>query len=589
MQAIKDKDRSRLIAAAMQRIPCDLTVENARFVNVITGEIYPASVDILDGVVIRVREEGETTAVPSRDTYDAGGRYLVPGFIDTHVHIESTMMIPENFGRTVALCGTTAVMTDPHEIANVMGTEGVRFMTENAKLAPIRIYTLTPSCVPSVVGAEGCGAAFLAEDIKEMFKMDGVIGVAEVMDSIGVVNDDARMHDIVQAGLDAGLFIQGHSPALAGKEMTAYRIAGPMSCHESRNGDDVRRRLRMGMHVNIQSSSLSFGLLPKLLEGLEGMRWKDNVSICTDDIHAKDILETGHINRVIKHALEVGTEPLDAIRFATYNAAREFGFTDLGAIAPGFAADFQLLDELDGRNPGTVFVGGKLIVEGYELVDKTEPAFSGFPNTIKLDQVTGSEVFRLKTPQGCGKTVRTGVITSGGTVMCHLEYTELPVKDGFVDISQDPDLCFISICNRYGSGDMTVAVFRGFGLEKGAVASTVSHDSHNFTVVYKDPEDAYAAAKELIRTGGGITCVENGQVLSTLPLPVAGLMSGLPAEKVALEVEKTENAISGLCGGKKGMILKTAILALACIPCTVITDKGLWDGRGRKFCQQFES
>ncbi len=588
MQAVKNKDRSRLIAAAMQQIPCDLTVENVKFVNVITGEIYPASVDILDGIVVRVREEGETTETPSKETYDAQGRYMVPGFIDTHLHIESTMMVPENFARAVARCGSTAVMTDPHEIGNVMGIDGVKFMIDNAKQAPIRVYTLTPSCVPSVVGAEGSGASFEAKDIKELFNEDNVIGVAEVMDFIGVINDVPRMHDIVQAGMDAGLFIQGHAPGLTGKELVAYKIAGPVSCHESRVGAEVRQKLRMGMHVNLQSSSLSLGLLPELIKGTEGMRWKDNVSICTDDIHAKDILETGHINRVIKHALALGVDPIDAIRYATYNPAREFGFTDMGAIAPGYVADFQLLDELDGRNPKTVFVGGKVIVEDYELVDDHEPKPLDFPNTVKLSQVTGKEVFCLKAPEGCGDTVKTAVMTTDGTIMYHLEYEDLPVKDGYVDISADPNLCFVALCNRHGASDMTVAVYRGFGLEKGAVASTISHDCHNFTVVFKKPEDAYAAAKELERVGGGITAVENGQIISTLELPVAGLMSDLPAEKVAVNVEKTEKAIATLCYGKEGMLLKTAVMALACLPCVVITDRGLWDGLHSKFCEPFQ-
>ncbi len=587
MEAVKNKNRSRLVAAAMQKIPCDLTVENSTFVNVITGEIYPASVDILDGVVVRVREEGVKTQMPSRETYDAGGRYLVPGFFDTHLHIESTMMIPENFGRAVVRCGSTTVVTDPHEIANVCGIPGVKFMLENAKKAPMRIYALSPSCVPSVEGAEGNGASFKAEEIRELLEEDSVVGIAEVMDFAGVINDVPRMHDILRAGHEKGVFIQGHAPALVDKELAAYYIAGPVSCHESRRGEEVKQKLRMGMHVNLQSSSILGGLLPSLLSGMEGMRYKDNVSICTDDIHAKDILETGHINRVVKHALAAGVDPVEIIRFATYNAAREIGFTDLGAVAPGYMADFQLLDALDGSNPKTVFVGGKMVVEDGELVDRTQSGEIPFPNTVHLEQITSPDDFKLRAPEGCGGFVKTAVLSRTGVMFYKADYEELPVKDGFIDISADPELCFVALCNRHGSGSRTIAVYRGFGLEKGAVASTISHDCHNFTVVYKDEADAYAAARELESCGGGITAVENGKVLSTLDLPIAGLMGTRSVEETAEIAAKVEEAIASLCYGKEGMLLKTAVMALACLPCIMITDKGIYNGLNGVFLDEF--
>lgn len=590
MQAMKNKDRSRLIAAAMQKIPCDLTVENVQFVNVITGEIYPASVDVLDGVVVRVRREGETTAQKSARVYDGGGRYLVPGYFDTHLHVESTMMLPENFARAVVVCGTTSVVTDPHEIGNVMGVDGVRFMLENGKKAPIRMYSLVPSCVPSVVEAEGSGASFGVDEVNALMDEDGILGVAEVMDFVGVINDVPRMHDIVQAALDRDMFIQGHAPGLLGKELAAYALAGPVSCHESRNGEMVAQKLRAGMHVNLQSSSLSVGLLPALLEGTRGMRYLDNVSICTDDIHAGDILKTGHINRVIKHALELGVDAVDAIRFASYNPAREYGFRDLGAIAPGYLADMQLLDALDGSNPYAVFVGGKLVVEDGKLLDAA-PAQTkmDFPNTVHMPQVQSADDFRLKAPQGCTDTARVLVLSSNQTIFYTAEYETLPVRDGYVDISGDPALCFVSVCNRHGAGDSTIAVYRGFGLEKGAVASTISHDCHNFTVVYRDAQDAFVAAQELTRTGGGITAVENGAVVRTLALPVAGLMSDLAVVPLAHEVEETEKAVAQLCGGKEGMLLKTAVLSLACLPCVVMTDRGVYDGLNSRFLPVFEA
>ena len=586
MQAVKNKDRSRLIAAAMQKIACDLTVENVQFVNVITGEIYPASVDVLDGVVVRVRRAGETTSQKSARVYDGGGRYLVPGYFDTHMHVESTMMIPENFARAVVVCGTTSVIADPHEIGNVMGIDGVRFMLDNAKRAMIRMYCVVPSCVPSVVGAEGSGASFGAEEIATLLQEEGVLGVAEVMDFVGVINDVPRMHDIVQAGLDRDMFIQGHAPGLVGKELAAYAIAGPQNDHANRSPQEVAQELRAGMHVNLQSSSLTSGLLPTLLAGMQGMRYQDNVSICTDDIHAGDILKTGHINRVIRHALALGVDAVDAIRFATYNPAREYGFRDLGAIAPGYLADMQLLDALDGSLPHAVFVGGKLIVEdGRLLQDAPAQQKMDFPNTMHMPQVKSADDFRLKAPAGCGDAVRTIVI---GAKPGEAEYELLPVRDGFVDISGDPALCFVSVCNRHGAGDSTIAVYRNFGLDKGAIASTISHDSHNFTVVYKDPRDAFAAAQELTRTGGGITAVADGAVVQTLVLPVAGLMSTLAIAPLAAQVEQVEAAIAQLCGGQNDMLFRTMVLlSLPCMPRAVVTDRGVYHGGQSRFIPVF--
>ncbi|MBP3371896.1 MAG: adenine deaminase, partial [Clostridia bacterium] len=464
----------------------------------------------------------------------------------------------------------------------------VKFMLESGKKSPMRVYALVPSCIPSVEGAEGSGAKFTVKEVEELLGEDGILGIAEVMDFVGVINDVPRMPDIVQAGIDRGMFIQGHAPGIYNKELSAYFLAGPTSCHESRGAADVRQKLREGVHVNLQSSSLSIGMLPGLLDGTKGMKYTDNVSICTDDIHAGDILTTGHINRVIKHALGLGVDPVEALRWATYNPAREYGITDLGAIAPGFVADMQLLDEIDGRNPSAVFVGGKLIVEDSKLVEAEAPVCNyEFPNTVNMPQITGPENFMMKAPEGCGDTVKTLVIVPNAGILYKAEYEELPVKDGYIDISGDENLTFVALCNRHGSGDMTLAVYRDFGLEKGALASTISHDCHNFTVAFKKAEDAYAAAVELARVGGGITAIENGAPISTLALPVAGLMSTMPCEAVAENVEKTQAAVATLCYGKDGMLMKTAVMALACLPCVMITDKGVYDGLNSKFVPVF--
>lgn len=578
MRAANNRDKSRLIAACMQKVPCDLTIENVQFVNVITGEIYPASVDVLDGTVVRVREEGEGTSLRSAEVYDGRGAYLIPGFFDTHVHCESTMMIPENFGRAILPWGTTTVVTDPHEIANVMGLAGVEFMLENAARTPLRQYVLAPSCVPSVPALEGAGAVFCAPEIARLLDTPGVIGIAEIMDYVNVVKDEERMRTIIAEGDKRGVFLQGHAPGLGGKELDAYLLAGPVSDHECRSPEESARKLRAGMHVNLKSSSLS-DFLAEAVKGLAGKRFIDNVSLCTDDIHAKDILETGHINRVVRKAVQCGVEPIDAIRFATYNAAREYGFADLGAIAPGYVADIQLVRELDGEQPVAVFAAGKLVAEnGKYLAGDGGRADLSFPNTMDMPQIGSADDFVLRAPEGCGSRVKVNVVHSkhNGGFNKNI-WEELPVTEGKVDISDDPDLAFVAVCNRYGSGAKALTVMRNFGIAEGAYASTVSHDSHNFCVVYKNAGDAFAAAEQLGRTGGGMCVASGGAVRAVLELPVAGVMSTHPVGQLAAEVTALENAVRAVCGGQS-TFHKIAPLALVVLPGTLVSDKGIVDG-----------
>ncbi len=587
MRVSEKKDRSRLIDAAMQKIPCDLTIENVQLVNVITGEIYPASVDVLDGVIVRVRESGQETSLPSEEIYDGGGAYLMPGFIDAHMHVESTMMIPENFARIAVPWGTTTVCTDPHEIGNVMGIPGVEFMLESGRQAALRHLVLAPSCVPSVPGLEGAGATFTAKEVGELLDKEDVIGIAEIMDYVGVYQDSPRMHDIVDEGIKRHMFLQGHAPSVTGKELAAYRLGGPVSDHESNSAAEVNEKLRMGFHVNLRASSIVDNL-GELIGGLKNHTVYDFVSFCTDDVHAESLLKNGHLNAVVAKAISLGIKPVDAVKMATLNAAREYGFDDLGAIAPGYMADMQLVEELDGRMPKAVFIRGKLAAkDGVYVAHDPEPRRYVFPNTVNMKQIKSPDDFRLKAPEGCGDTVKTLVMESvdEGIVMKGT-WEELPVVDGYVSLGDREDLQYVCIANRYGTGDKTIVVFRGFGLTDGALASTVSHDSHNFTAIYRNPEDAYLAAKTLKRCGGGMCAVNDGQILYTLELPVAGLMSPLPCEKLAVEIRNMENAMREVCP-KETSLLMVAVLALPVRPGLIITDKGIVDGLSQTFVEQF--
>lgn len=590
MEAVKHKDRSRLLAAANRQVPCDLTIGNAVIFDVFTGALTPGSVDIAEGVIVSVRE-GEIGDTGCAGTYyDARGAILLPGFIDTHIHVESTMMIPEHFARVALPCGTTTVVTDPHEAANAAGVEGVLFMLENGRRTPLRQYVLAPSCVPSVPDLEESGASFGPEEVARLLDTSGVIGIGEVMDYINVCRDERRMHGIVREGLNRGAFIQGHAPRLMGNDLNAYILAGTESDHECRGREECALKQRLGMHVNLKSSSLS-NHLAENLEAVKKQRWMDSVSICTDDVHARKLLEEGHINRVIREAIAHGAAPMDMYRCATYNAAREYRFRDLGAVAPGYAADLQLLRALDGGTPEAVFAEGRLVAENGVYLEDSAAGTPDIPRKpLRLDYLTGPEDFRLPALEGAGNTVRALVIHSKyqGSPFNQGFYQEVPVKDGYVDLSGQPDMQFCCVCNRYGRQRRTVGLMRGFGLQKGALAFTVAHDSHNLTAVYRSPEDAFLAMDALRRCGGGFAVAAEGKVLAVLPLPVLGLMSDLPAEELVPQIAAVEEALASV-SDESCYLLKGATMALPVLPGTLITDCGLVDGPSQKILPLFEN
>ena len=578
MEIIRNKNRTWLTKAARGLIPCDLSINNVQLVNVLTGEIYPAGVDILDGVIVRVRMNGQECETLSKQIIDGEGKWLLPGFIDVHMHVESTMMVPENFGKAAVKWGTTTAVTDPHEIANVAGIAGVKYMLKSAKNSPLRIFTLAPSCVPAVPSVESAGAAFFKEEVAELLKEDDVIGVAEVMDYIGVINDDKRMHDIIDAGKEANGFIQGHAPYVRGNDLCAYLCGGPVSDHEVRVASELQEKMRMGMHVNIKSSSLS-DTVQEFINGIKDVPIRDLVSLCTDDVHAADLLSTGHINHIVHECLNGGISLMDAIRFGTINAARELHFDDLGAIAPGYVADLQLVDNLDFNTPPVkVFVAGKLI-QDIEATRVSIPTI----NTVNIPQVTSPDVFEIHSSQSTLECLVFNASRANMIPNQELVYQVFPVENEKVKIPNLDENQFVSIVNRHGAGNITTVVCSNFYLMHGCIASTISHDSHNMTIVYRDPNDAYVAAKELERVGGGMCFVENGKVVYTLALPVAGLMSDLPAPEIARAIEEMDKWVSYASDNQSPMLLAIAILALPVRPGIIITDKGVIRGETLQF------
>ena len=572
-------NRKELIKAALGLVECDLAIKNAQLLNVFTGEIYPATVFVYDGAIAHVEyrnlEEGLDKV---KNVVDAEGKYLIPGLIDAHMHIESSMLTPRNFAKVSIPSGTTTIVMDPHEIGNVYGVEGVKYMHDSGEGLPQRQFVDIPSCVPAVPGCENAGAEFFAKEIEELAELKRVIGLAEVMDYIGVINQEDRMADIIHAAERKGLYLQGHAPFVSGRDLSAYLIGGPVTDHESRTGEEAIEKLRSGMFIDSRESSITHNV-KDIWEGVKHCKFFDHYCLCTDDREADDLLHEGHINYVVNAAIKYGMDPITAIKSATLNTAREINVTDLGAIAPGYVADMLLVENLSNIHPTHVFFEGKLVAQDGKLLQPIEDKEYEIEtrNSVQLKELS-LEDFHVDTPVENGKVaVNVMVYPNLELSSTYVEKTEFEVKDGNI-VLPDDDYKFVIVLNRYGKGTIGKGIVKGFGTKKGALASTVSHDSHNLTVVYDNERDALLVANTLKECGGGMCAANNGTVLSTLPLPLAGLMSLKSAEELSVVSQKMKQAIVELgLTDMENPLLRIVTLALPVIPEVKMSDLGLVD------------
>lgn len=572
-------NRKELIKAALGLVECDLAIKNAQLLNVFTGEVYPATVFVYDGAIAHVEyrnlEEGLDKV---KIVVDAEGKYLIPGLIDAHMHIESSMLTPRNFAKVSIPSGTTTIVMDPHEIGNVYGVEGVKYMHDSGEGLPQRQFVDIPSCVPAVPGCENAGAEFFAKEIEELAELKRVIGLAEVMDYIGVINQEDRMADIIHAAERKGLYLQGHAPFVSGRDLSAYLIGGPVTDHESRTGEEAIEKLRSGMFIDSRESSITHNV-KDIWEGVKHCKFFDHYCLCTDDREADDLLHEGHINYVVNAAIKYGMDPITAIKSATLNTAREINVTDLGAIAPGYVADMLLVEDLSNIHPTHVFFEGKLVAQDGKLLQPIEDKEYEIEtrNSVQLKELS-LEDFHVVTPVENGKVkVNVMVYPNLELSSTYVEKTEFEVKDGNI-VLPDDDYKFVIVLNRYGKGTIGKGIVKGFGTKKGALASTVSHDSHNLTVVYDNEKDALLVANTLKECGGGMCAAYNGTVLSTLPLPLAGLMSLKSAEELSVVSQKMKQAIVELgLTDMENPLLRIVTLALPVIPEVKMSDLGLVD------------
>lgn len=561
-------DLKRLIDVAAGREPADLVLRHGQIVNVFSDEIYSADVAIAGD---RIAGLG---AYDGREIVDLDGQYVCPGFIDAHVHIESSLLSVPEFSRLTCAHGTVAVVTDPHEIANVMGVEGIRYMLTSSKYAPLRIYVMLSSCVPAS-DLEGAGAELLAEDLLPMLADKWVLGLAEMMNYPAVVAADASVLEKLQ--MSAGRTIDGHSPGLSGRSLQAYVAAGIASDHECTTLEEAREKLRSGLHIMIREGSQARNL--EALLPLVTPATVDRLMFVTDDKDVVDLLEEGHIDHILRRAIACGLKPTTALRLATINPARYFGLRDLGAVAPGYSASLAILEDLRHCRVNRVYQAGRLVAQNGQCRKSTasEHKLPVLRSTINVHWLEPAQ-FVIKS-DGAGSQKVHVIEMVEGQLVTHRSVEALPVRDGQVLPDPSRDIAKIVVIERHqASGRMGFGFVRGFGLRCGAIASTVAHDAHNIVVAGTNDRDIYEAAVHVVKTRGGLCAVKDGHVLADMPLPIAGLMSDASAEQVAAQLKALHHAAAAELGCKlRKPFMALSFMSLSVIGSLKVTDRGLID------------
>jgi len=552
-----------LIAVARGEEPADLLLKNGRLVNVMSGEIHPARVAITDGWIA-----GWGGDYRAHKVLDMAGRFICPGFIDAHVHLESSMVRPAEFARAVLPHGTVAVVCDPHEIANVLGLPGVRYILDASAGLPLTVYVMAPSCVPAT-DMETAGAALDAADIAQILGYDRVLGLAEMMNYPGVLFRVPSVLAKIEAA--AGRPVDGHAPGLSGQDLNAYLAAGIGSDHECTGADEAREKLRRGMHIFIRE-----GTTARNLHSLLPLVTPVNARFChfcTDDRHPDTLLSEGHVDDIVRQAIAQGLDPVLAIQMATINTALYFGLRQAGAVAPGYRADLLVLDDLERVQVAQVYAAGQLVADGGRcFMAAAELQQVPAQSTIHLDLAA----LDLTIPAGQGPARVIGVVP--GQVVTEDLRLEPAIAGGQVVADPARDLAKIAVVERHrGTGNVGLGLVKGIGLRRGAIASSVAHDSHNLVVVGTSDADMQAAVAAVAGMGGGQVAVADGQVQAACPLPIAGLMSDLPLEKVRDQVAALTKAAQALGSTLPDPFMTLSFLALPVIPALKLTDMGLVD------------
>ena len=571
--------RRRAVQAARGEMPFDLLLTNTRVVDMATGEIRDADVGIVGELIASVHPCGSRS--DARETHDLNNRYLSPGLMDTHVHLESSHLLPARYAEIVLAQGTTAVFWDPHELANVLGIAGVRFAIEASRNLPLQVMVAAPSSVPSTPGLEMSGADFAGKEMDTLLGWPEVRGVAEVMDMHGVLNGSQRMLEIMQAGLDSGKLIEGHARGLHGADLQAYLAAGVTSDHELTSANDALEKLRAGLTLEIRGSHPY--LLPDIVSALKSLpHLSSQITVCTDDVPPDILLEKGGIVALLNLLIEHGLPATHALRFATLNAAIRLQRNDLGLIAAGRRADLVAFDSLEKLRARQVYVAGKLIARDGAMIEPIVDTILPLPrDTVRLSALADDD-FRMKIDNAKHGVARLRHIS--GARFTQWGEVDAQVRDGVVAIPDGFSLIWVQHRHARHAAKPQLALLEGWGELRGAIATSYSHDSHNLVVLGRDPHDMALAANMLIQSGGGMALVQNGDVIAHVAMPIAGMLSELPPDELARQFSELRERSNLIADWEPPYRVFKAIegTCLACNAGPHLTDLGLTDGTTRQ-------
>ncbi len=585
----------RLVAVAAGRAPADLVIRNGQWVNVHTREILPGhDIAIAEGRFAAIAPDLSYAIGPETRVIDAAGRYMIPGLCDGHMHVESGMLTPAEFAAAVIPHGTTTMFTDPHEIANVLGLAGVRMMHDEALMQPVNIFTQMPSCAPSAPGLETTGFEIGPDDVEEAMRWPGIIGLGEMMNFPGVVAGSQQMLAEIAATQRAGKVVGGHyaSPDL-GRAFLAYAAGGPSDDHEGTCEADAIARVRQGMRSMMRLGSAWYDVETQITAVTEKGLDPRGFILCTDDCHSGTLVNDGHMNRVVRHAIACGCDPLIALQMATINTATHFGLErELGSIAPGRRADVILTSDLTSLPIEEVIARGKTVARNGHIT-VTCPHYDwpqSARETVRMGKPKRAEDFVIRAPGGKAKVTARVIGVVENQAPTKALSVELPVQDGIVGADPERDVAQIALVERHReSGQVTNAFVSGFGYKgRMAIGSTVAHDSHHMIIVGTDREMMAAAANRLQEIGGGITVWKDGSEIAQVPLPIAGLMSDRPAAEVAGKATRMVEAMAECGCTLNNAYMQHSLLALVVIPEMRISDLGLVDVRTFQLTGLFE-
>lgn len=569
-----------LVKVATGAVPAETVIREGQVVNVFTGEILRADVAVACGRVAFVGEASHTIG-PHTRLIDASGYYLVPGFIDGHVHTESSMLSLTQFCRAVLPRGTTAIFMDPHEIANVLGLEGVHLLLEEGEGLPLKVFATVPSCVPAAPPFEDSGATLDPGQIAAALARPRVAGLGEVMDFAGVLNGDVRMHDEIRAALRVGKPATGHyAHPDVGRGLVAYAASGVSSDHESTTAADVLARLRLGMWTMLREGSAWRDVKETVKAITQAGVDARRAVLVTDDCHPHTLLTVGHMDHVVRRAISEGLRPVTAIQMATLNPAEYFGVDgEIGSIAPGRRADILFVTDLAAVDVRQVMVDGELVAREGRLLsppgDRVYPDF--VRHSVRLPRPLCAADFALSVDATGPVRARVIGVVEAKVLTRHLTMS-VPAREGRLWADPGQDIAKAAVVERHGrGGGIGLGFVHGFGLRRGAVASTVAHDSHNLLIVGVDDADMAAAGNALAECGGGMVAVAGGKVLARVELPIAGLMSDRPAHEVAAAVAELERAWRDLGCQLASPFMTMSLLALPVLPELRLTNRGLVD------------